>query len=119
MGRGDRCHADNISSVLHLGITLRGQRDLVYYTAAPAGSTEEVQTRHLLPQRPGSVYFSSPVVTESAGACSYYSVSTGMQTGASSGSTFFDPRVKKILIHPVYCQNVYSTLYIASHRIAI
>ena len=38
------------------------------------------------------------VVTESARACSYYSMSTGMQT-AHPRLYHFDPRVKKCVIH--------------------
>ena len=37
------------------------------------------------------------VVTESARACSYHSISTGMQTATPPGCTIFDPRVKSVL----------------------
>ena len=50
--------------------------------------------------------FSDTQVTESAGACSYYSISTGMQTATPPGCTIFDTPVQKCLrlIHSLYCQ---------------
>ena len=40
-------------------------------------------------------------VAESAGACSYYSISTGMQTATPPGCTILDPRVENSIVHPL------------------
>ena len=71
----------------------------------------------------------SGAVTESAGAHSYYSISTGMQTGTPPAVPFLTPvsksvlytlcSVKKCLIPPTLCQNVSYTLYIASKSVLL
>ena len=47
-------------------------------------------------------------VTESAGACSYYSISTGMQTGTPPGCTIFDLRVKIYIVSESVVYTQYS-----------